>query len=315
MKQHGIYKSLILLLVINLIFISLSYSQAVQTIIESSDQPSVLSTEKLPDKSKATVHLSPQLRIVENNEQNKLFAKLNDWKKNFLNIQILDRKAIEDAPRVISNVSGTLLPYNDDELYISNLHRLDYKQPLAVYRLGRPITAADDKKKILGYPLSYVADVKLKKLNVQSNLSTVTLNHARGEIIVGDRVLNKKLLSNIRLVDNNNPTLDGHIVYVLETSQMATAGQSVIINVGRKEGVLKGNRFSLIENKPVNRSVQLYEKDAFDTDDESNKKLLHLPSKNVGELLVYNTYDHLSLALITANKNPVYLDQKIKIKK
>ena len=80
MKQHGIYKSLILLILINLIFISLSYSQA---IIEASDGSSVPSTEKIPDKSKATVHLSPQLRIVENNEQNKLFAKLNDWKKIF----------------------------------------------------------------------------------------------------------------------------------------------------------------------------------------------------------------------------------------
>ncbi len=297
MNQIGNFKSLLLLSVINLIFINFNYAQS-----------------ELSEAKKATVHLSPKLHIVENNEQNKLLTKLNDWEKNFLNIQVLDQKEIEDLPRVISNVSGTLLPHINEDMYISNLHRLNTKRPLAIYRLGRPITSPENRKKVLGYPLMYVGDVKLKKLDVQANLSIVTITYLNGEVMVGDRILVKKPTPKINLVKNNNPTLEGNIVYIPETSQMATTGQTVLINRGKKHGIQKGNRFYLIDNKPIHRSVQLYEKDFFDKNDAGAEKLVRLPDEKIGEIIVYNTYDDLSLALITSSKQPVYLNQRIKSK-
>ena len=293
LNRLGILQFLFTLLVINLSFITHIIAQ------ESS--------------SGETVRLSPQLRIIPSSEHTKLKANLSQWQKDFLNVEVLQGSEITCLPRIISNKEGTILPYENDELYVSNLDRLDYKKPLGVYRLGRPIMAPGTKN-VLGYPLKFIGDVKVKKVNIQDNLSLVTIKDIDGAVQPGDKILVKKDLKQVQLVRNTNPALTGKIVYLLDSVQIATMGQSVLINLGKKDGIKAGNRLALIEKRNVKRTIQLYEKDHFDKSDESNKKAVILPDENVGEILIYNTYDNLSLALITKNKNPVYLEQTIKSK-
>ena len=104
---------------------------------------------------------------------------------------------------------------------------------------------------------------------------------------------------------NRNRKLDGKIVKVIDGVKNASTGQSVIINLGKKDGLNVGNLLSVVEKKPIKRAIQLYENDTFDKSDSNNEKQVLLPDEKIAKILVYNTYNKVSLALITEAEKTV----------
>ncbi|MBP9722305.1 MAG: hypothetical protein KBD64_04005 [Gammaproteobacteria bacterium] len=262
------------------------------------------------------VKLSPHMRPVEVNAKLEQAMEISKWRQNFKDAHIFQKDELEKLPRVVSDRDGTLLSMQDSQIYASNLDRIDRSQPLGIYRLGTPITAIDPsepfKKKILGYPLFFIADVKLIDFNIKDRLSKIQVSNILREVMVGDKVLVKTDSEKIKISRNKNEKLQGKIVSVIDGIKFAQNGQSVLLDIGCNQGVEVGNILSVVEEKSVRRSVTFFERDTFDTSDHNNRKEVFLPEALMGKVLVYQTFDNLSLALVIDSNNSVARNQLVR---
>lgn len=297
--MHAIYR-LGFYLIALLVFSNLIYAA------ETAD-----ANEKKIVKSSGVVKLSPHVRVEQLDYQKELQAKLNKWQDNFADVQIVQEEGIANLPRVISNRDGKVMSMQGDDIYVSNLDRIDYKKPLAIYRLGTVIRAYPGKKQY-GYSLIHIGDIKLKKFNVKDQLSLVTLTSLNREIMPGDKILIKNDINNIKINKNTNSKLTGQIVGLIDGIKNASIGQSALISIGKDQGISKGNILSVVATKDVKRAIQFNEANHFDTFDQNNGKDVVLPEDVIGKLLIYKTYNKLSLGLVIEEHKPILINQLVK---
>lgn len=260
------------------------------------------------------VQLSPKMRELSSNEHGDLLA---NWDSQFLDIQIIkDPKLVSTFPRVISDKTGKVMSTSDDEVYVDKLSKLNYLQPLAVYRIGKPITKPNSND-IVGYPFYYLSNADLLKLDVDNELSLVKLSAVDKEVIIGDRILNKYRAKPKALRKNKNE-LNGNILSVVNGVNNADAGQTIIIELGKNSEIREGDLLSVEREVSFRQSVQLHEEKHFTRDHFLNKKRdknaakkLNLPSENIATILVYRVFDDTSLALVVDNHFSVGIKDKV----
>lgn len=260
------------------------------------------------------IKLSPHLRVIDVDPKTKRMQDLIEWRKSFKDMHLFEENEIEKAPRVISDIEANLVSIPGDRVYVSNLSRIDYNQPLGVYRLGAPIKSRTSNK-IYGYPAYLIADIKLKNikdLNIKHKLSLLSITNMTKEVQPGDKVLVKTKLEKINVTSNPNKNIQGKIIHVLDGVKLATTGRSVILDIGCNQGAKVGNIFKVIEDKTVRRVVTFYERNTFDKKDKNNNNIVTLPDLYMGKVLVYQTYNNISLALVIESRNSISVNQLIK---
>lgn len=263
-----------------------------------------------------TVKLTPQLRAEVINKQNESAKKLNEWRTKFVDVQIFDKKHIENTPRVVADRTAKLMSINDDEVYINKLNKVNYKKSIGVYRIGAPIKC-DVSKEILGYPLYFLADATLVKYNVENDLSLVKLSSVDKEVITGDRILNKQNY-NLTVKPNKDKNISGEIVSIINGVKNATKDKNVILDLGYKNKISAGDLLSVVKETTVKRTIQLHEDAIFTKDhfltsprDLNAAKSVTLPMESVATILVYKVFENSSLGLVIDSKETVSLHQKV----
>lgn len=263
------------------------------------------------------VKLSPKMRSAEVSKQEELEKKFAIWRKQFVDIQIIDEEQVTNSPRVVSDRKAKVMSVDNDEVYINKLSKVNYNAPIGVYRIGPPIIKQDTKK-ILGYPMYFLADAKLKKYNIMHNLSLVKLSSVGKEIMMGDRILNKHSLDNLNIKKNQSPKLQGQIISIVNGVKKAKEGDTLILDLGKENKIKAGNLLSVIKKSKVQRSVRLHEDKMFKRDhflnkerDENAAKTVELPSESIATVLIYKVFNNSSLALVIDNKEPLDLYQEV----
>lgn len=250
------------------------------------------------------VKLSPKIRIADSQEEKEKNKNILHWQKQFLDIQILCDEELKKMPYVIANNGGTLMSVQNSEIYVKNLDRIDYNKKLAVYRISEPIRekATGD---IMAFNLFYIADVKLQKLNMKDKLSLVKVENSTEEILPGDKLLvSNKQDEPFKLKINHNKKIKGKIISLIDGLRNAEPGQTVVLNLGEKCHIEKGNILSIVEQRKIRQISKLYE----------NQKMgekVELPDEKIGSVLVYQVYKHFSLGLVIDSKRQVVIGQKV----
>lgn len=256
--------------------------------------------------------LSPQIREVDTDNSKDYNKMLYKWKKNFLNIEIIDdTKKAEDSPRVISDKTGKVMSIAGDEIYVNKLANINFYKSMAAYRIGEPIRDADNKKKILGFPFYYLSDLSLVKHNVENDLSLVKVTSSDREVVIGDRILNKSK-NKITKVRKNKNKISAKVLKVINGVNIANVGDSIILNVGKNSRLREGDLLKITRNVSIKQSVQLHEDKFFTPDhflrekrDPNRAKKVKLPDENIATILVYRVFDKSSVALVIEAKKPV----------
>lgn len=255
--------------------------------------------------SSEMVKLIPKIRVTENQDEKEKNKNLTRWQKQFLNIQILCDEELKKLPYVVANNSATLMSVQGSEIYVKNLdNKINNKKKLSIYRISQPIKEKETSE-IMAFNLFHIADVKLEKRNLKNNLSLVKVQNTNEEILPGDKlIVNDSEEQPFILRDNHNKKIRGKIVSIINGVSYAEPGQTVVLNLGKKCTIKKGNILSLVEDRQIRQVAKLYE----------NQKMgekVELPDEKVGSVLIYEVFQHFSLGLVIDSKRQIVLGQKV----
>ena len=215
------------------------------------------------------------------------------------NPSILDDATIENGPYVISGQEGHIRAAHGDRVYVVGLTDSANKS-YRVYNQGEaikdPVTGAH-----LGYEGIFVGDAKLDTFG---DPSTLLMTSSAREVAIGDFVVVKEgddALTDIypKVPDQQ---LTGRVLEILDGVGVFGRFQTVIINLGASDGLVRGHVLSAFsQGETVNNTVSPARGDT-----------VTLPDERAGTLMILETYDKLSYALAMESRTHIRVMDEVR---
>lgn len=192
---------------------------------------------------------------------------------------------LRGAPYVVGNAENRLISSLGQQIFVRGAvdHSLT---KFGIYR--KSDTLKDPQTgRILGYEVIHVAEAKL--LNV-GDPSTMIITENSRETIAGDVLLPS---ANDGIVHNYTPRLpaldgEGRIVSLVDAISQSGRDQIVVINLGKKVGIEVGDVMAI-----ESRGETL-----IDRHGRRNFDRVQMPNQRTGVLMVFQTFDDVSYALV-----------------
>ncbi|WP_444906781.1 LysM peptidoglycan-binding domain-containing protein [Microbulbifer sp. SSSA008] len=210
--------------------------------------------------------------------------------------RIVEPGAIEGAPYVVSGSDNHILMGAGDILYA----RGEFTAGLPSYGLYRPGPIYTDplSGEILGRQALGVGTLDLIQLDPDNNpgfsIGTMGVRNTSQEIRLEDRLMPVEERSIEALFHPSAPsvTIDGVIVGVDEGVSQIAKFDVVILNSGNRDGLQPGNVLAVYKRGSAVR-------------DRIVGDVVKLPDERAGELLVFRTFEKMSLALVMDARRPL----------
>lgn len=224
---------------------------------------------------------------------------------SFTRNRIVNRELYDAAPYIVANSSDNLALGTGDEIYARGVWP-EGTSSFEIYRAGRAYTDATGKTE-LGLELEYLGFASIISTEAQE-MRRMLINNSSKEIRVGDRLL---IREQSRLNATLFPTapsshVEGQIVAIVGAERMASQLDTVVINLGLNDNLVIGDVLSI--QQPGGSLVDDVERGRMSLKQRVrtvfNREQLQLPSKEVGQLLVYKIFDQLSYAVILSSTAP-----------
>lgn len=245
---------------------------------------------------KKTVMLRPRIKT-------RPLPFVSPYPKNLLepffkdSLILCGRACFNCAPKVVGLDKERADAGKGDFLYVRGIETVK-DRIYNVYRRGRnyfhPVT-----KECLGFEAKLIGTAGLTVLCPVSELEVLTASEG---IVIGDRVLPSESLPpypNFIASPAITPA-EGFILSIRDGDKFAGKHDVVVISLGEREGLVPGN---LLDIYQVNRRR---------TTCEPCPCPPRLPDLKVGRLLVFRTYEKLSLALIVEAKEIINLLDRVR---
>jgi hypothetical protein len=271
-----------------------------------------LSTRR-PGGGVETVKVSPRIRSEGLSESAVPPISLQAIEAFLTESLIVDESALARAPRIVATPETRVLLSRGDRAYARGAYSSgEPGEPLSLdegkprdFRVFRNATPLKDPTtgQILGYEAQYVGKAQLERGEtsrqmasadgkVQTELipATIDIVAAKEEMRVGDRMLPEpeRLLSNY-VPSAPNGVQTGQIVSVGQGNAVTFAAQNqvVVINRGKVDGIERGHVLALLRE-----TTTLTDKT------DAARPTLRLPGERNGLMMVFQTFDRLSYALV-----------------
>ena len=209
--------------------------------------------------------------------------------------RVVDLETIERAPYVVGNYDGRLISATGHQIYArGDISREQTRY--GIYRRSKPLVDPIGGD-TLGYEISHVADAKL--LNV-GDPSTLAIVGNRMETIAGDILLPS---SGGIVQAQYVPRLpeirgDARIISLVNAISQTGRDQVVVLNVGEETGIAIGDVLAI-----ETRGGSL-----IDPRGAGGHERVELPNIRTGVLMVFETFDKVSYALVMESTRPVMLN-------
>jgi len=214
-------------------------------------------------------------------------------------LDILDKASMEKAPYIIGGQENRILMGQGDRFYATGLSGSGNKQ-YQVYHLGAPIK--DPKtNEIIAHEGIFVGDATL---DIEGDPSTLLLTSSKREVALGDRLVAARKEQSLANFYPKVPgkELNGHVLNVIGGTGVAGRFQTVVINLGKTDGLSSGHVLSVFNVGETVENRATKERD--DTID--------LPSVRAATLLVIDTYEKLSYALVMESRLPIRMLDEVR---
>ena len=268
-----------------------------------------------------TVRISPRTRSANLSDSALPTLKPHLIEPFLVEPLVVDADTLRLAPRIVGTLDDRVLMSANDRIYA----RADAASPLLAepgeprqYRVFRDAVALKDPVTgdILGYEAQYLGkavmvrgegyeDSANGKGGITSDYvpATLDITSIKEEIRAGDRLLPAPARTFTNYVPHApQADVDARVVSIYGSSAVANAAQNnvIVINRGAQDGVEVGHVLNLLTKGSRIRDT---------TGDQRSE--IKLPSESNGMVMVFQTFDRVSYALILDVRSPVRVGDRL----
>jgi len=203
--------------------------------------------------------------------------------------RILTETELERAGYISFAEEDHLISGTNGKVYVTGLEPDDNKE-FSIYRVRNTYVNPNDKDDVLGYEAVHVSDAKLERKGDPSSLRII---ESYRETLLGDKVLptDEAQLdqSFIPHAVENNVSADAQVISILDGMARAGQYQTVVLNLGKREGIERGHVLEIRQKGEIRANKEA---------PSFFKPTIQLPDERAAIIMVVNTFDRVSYALI-----------------
>lgn len=239
--------------------------------------------------------LSPKIHVVG---QDKAITTIPlDKIASFLSkARIVSPEELKKAPYVISGESEHLLTGKGDKLYARGTFDPEINA-YGIYREGE--TFKDPKtRELLGVYAFGIGAAKMRALD--GDIATLLATRSQQEIRINDRLLvdDGQGIDSTFVPSAPATEIDGEIIFVEGGVSQVGKMNVVLLNRGAREGLVPGNVMAVYKRGAVVR-------------DSLRGDKVTLPDERSGLVMVFKTFEKLSLGLILEAEQPLSVSDRV----
>ncbi|RYV04255.1 peptidoglycan-binding protein LysM [Shewanella sp. OPT22] len=290
----------------------LIYPGDVLTLIFVNGQPRLVKQEH---KKKAVVHMSPHGRKIPKRSAIPII-ELSLIQSYLSQNRVEKMEWIEQQPQVLGGERESRYHARGDVIYIDS--QLPVGEKLGIYEEGREfVSSVSDEH--LGRELILAASGRVIE---SGSVSKVRLLSNVRETEAGFKALpvdEEALMSAFYMPSAGNPSQTTKVIAVGNTQREAGHLNVVYVDGGRHQGVMPGQVFDIMregdqividsDDKPVQqRDRNIYDDFIATVSEES---AIRVPQTHRGNLIIFKSFEDVSLGLIMLNDRPVRVDDML----
>ncbi|HEY1282852.1 MAG TPA: LysM peptidoglycan-binding domain-containing protein [Steroidobacteraceae bacterium] len=217
---------------------------------------------------------------------------------------VLSKDQVKEAPYVLAFREKHIIGGSGNELYVKDLKAPENTR-FAVVHIGEELRDPDDGA-VVGYEGIYTGTAAVVKAN---DVSKAVLMDTARETLVGDRLIQADTQTPLNFVLSAPPAnLQGRIISVVDGTELIGQYQVVVINRGKRHGIVAGNVMAVDQAGDIvrDRGGDYGEKSGLRVGGLSQKKV-RLPDERAGTLLVFRTFDRISYGLIVGASTEIHV--------
>lgn len=241
-------------------------------------------TVQAGDRAGETVKLSPRVR-EESISSAIPTIPLEAIRPFLTETRIVEEGVLDSAPYVLASADARVMSAANDRIYVRGLGA----EPLKSYTIVRKGDAFidPDTKQVLGREARHIGDAKTTS---SGDPATLTVTSTNREILKGDRVLPPldDIFQANFMPKAPNQEIEGRIIAVLDGVTQIGQYSIVVLNRGLQHSLEVGDVLAVYQ---VGEMVR-------DTIGGKRGEQVKLPDERAGELIVFRTFDNMSLGLI-----------------
>ena len=260
---------------------------------------------------RTTVRLGPQIRVQPLLSVIPAIS-LESIQNSFTRNRIVSQALYDAAPYIVANVGDALIIGTGDEIYVRGTWPIGTRT-FEIYREGRTFLDQSGEQD-LGLEIEYLGFATISA-DEAPGLKRVLINNSTMEIRVGDRLLIREEARIDTTIFPQEPAsyVAGQIIAFLGADSLASQLDTVIIDLGFSDNLAVGDILSILQpgdlilDEEERRHMTFRER----LRATFRSERLQLPSKQIGTLLVYKTFEQLSYATILSSSEPAELYNQV----
>jgi len=257
----------------------------------------------LPD---GTIKLRPQARQLSADEAIPTIP-LDAILPFLTSAQVVSESQLDHSPYVVGNDSERLLAAENNKVYVRGITNFA-EQKYTFFRKGDAYIDPDTGE-LLGIEAIHVGDgVKIQS----GDPSIVRLSKSKQEVRHGDNALptNEEQLRPVYFPHAPSSFDGGQIISVYGGVQQIGQYDIVVINRGEREHMEVGHVLSIsATGKTVKDDIAKKRNDEYD---EEISETVTLPDEYAGRLMIFRTFEKVSLGLVLKSERTIHVLDKVK---
>lgn len=204
---------------------------------------------------------------------------------------IVEEKGLQSAPYIVApEQDGRVNVGNNEKVYVRGIAANDPTRSWHVYRPAKPLLDPVTRK-VLAYEATYLGSGDLIRMG---DPATMQITKVAEEITDGDRLVPAEIDQNVNFVPRapEVDNIDGRIVSIYRGVTMVGRNSVVAINLGRNNQLANGH---VLKIEHAGRTVK----------DRVSKQMVRLPNEDVGQLLIFRTFDNIAYGLVVDATAPI----------
>lgn len=207
--------------------------------------------------------------------------------------KVVTAEALSKAPYVVGNYEGRLTSAAGHQIYARgeiNPNQSTY----GIYRRSKTLRDPINGE-LLGYEVMHVSTAKLLE---HADPSTLLITSNKMETLFDDRLMANAELGVTHSYVPRMPKMqgEGRIISLVDAIAQSGRNQIVVLNLGERSGVQVGDVMAI-----ERRGGTI-------TDRRRGRQRVEMPPTRTGVLMVFQTFDKVSYALVMESTRPIHID-------